>query len=267
MARMIVKIWVWLIALLMTQLAVAAESAPVDTGKVVAQLVSTHDHIMPGETFHVALKTKLDDHWHTYWRNPGDSGEPVHIRWQLPDGVSAGEIVWPLPAPIATGPIINYGFEGTPYFPVPFTVSEDAKLGDSLEISANVYYLVCYDVCIPEQADLSLSVQLGPSLEDTLNKAGIDNALLDAPKRGQAQGGIELDGFDVVMTVNNLPSDADLSESYVFVYDQGYLLHSEPQAPVFGSEGIKLTTKADYLWDDKPPTALDAVVRLSLIHI
>ena len=261
MTRIIVKIWVWLIALLMTQFAVAAESAPIDTGKVVAQLVSTHDQVMPGETFHVALKTKLDDHWHTYWRNPGDSGEPVHIRWQLPDGVSTGAIVWPLPAPIATGPIINYGFEGTPYFPVPFTVSEDAKLGDSLEISANVYYLVCYDVCIPEQANLSLSVQLGPSQEDTLNKAGIDNALLDAPKRGQAQGGIELDGFDVAMTVNNLPSDVDLSESYVFVYDQGYLLHSEPQAPVFGSEGIKLTTKADYLWDDNPPMALDAVVR------
>ena len=65
----------------------------------------------------------------------------------------------------------------------------------------------------------------------------------------------------MAMTVNNLPSDADLSESYVFVYDQGYLLHSEPQVPVFGSEGLKLTTKADYLWDDKPPTNLDAVVR------
>lgn len=261
MTRMLTIIWVWLAAMLLSQSSFAAQSEAVDTGKVVAQLVSTHDQVMPGDMFHVALKTTLDEHWHTYWRNPGDSGEPVQIQWTLPDGVTAGDIIWPLPAPIATGPIINYGFEGIPYFPVPFTLSGDAVEGESLEIAANVYYLVCYDVCIPEQAELSLVITVGETLEDTLNKAGIDNAVLDAPKRQKAEGGIELSDTDISISVNNFPADVDLSGVYFFPYDQGYILHSEPQTVSVGSDGVRLSTKADYLWQDETPAALDGVIR------
>ena len=261
MRRFIIHMWLVLTASLFAPTIWAAQSESVDTGKVLAQLVSSHDRVMPGETFHVALKTTLDDHWHTYWRNPGDSGEPVQIDWQLPDSLNAGDIVWPLPAPIATGPIINYGFEGIPYFPIEFTVSADAVIGESLEIAANVYYLVCYDVCIPEQAELRLFVTVGETQFDTLNKAGIDNALLDAPKQGNATGGLELSGTDVSISVNGLPTDVDLSEAYFFPYDQGYVLHSEPQVVSVGSEGVRLTTQADYLWEDGTPDKLDGVIR------
>ena len=261
MRRFIIHMWLVLTASLFAPTIWAAQSESVDTGKVLAQLVSSHDRVMPGETFHVALKTTLDDHWHTYWRNPGDSGEPVQIDWQLPDSLNAGDIVWPLPAPIATGPIINYGFEGIPYFPIEFTVSADAVIGESLEIAANVYYLVCYDVCIPEQAELRLFVTVGDTQFDTLNKAGIDNALLDAPKQGNATGGLELSGTDVSISVNGLPTDVDLSEAYFFPYDQGYVLHSEPQVVSVGSEGVRLTTQADYLWEDGTPDKLDGVIR------
>ena len=72
--------------------AFAAESEVVDTGRVEARLVSSHDLVEPGQVFSVALLTELDAGWHTYWRNPGDSGEPVQITWELPDGAAAGEI-------------------------------------------------------------------------------------------------------------------------------------------------------------------------------
>jgi len=68
------------------QAASASESEQVDTGKVVAQLVSSHYRASPGQTIDVALRTVLDEHWHTYWRNPGDSGEAVQISWSLPEG-------------------------------------------------------------------------------------------------------------------------------------------------------------------------------------
>ena len=184
------SLWLALSALILSQAALAAETEPVDTGKALARLVSSHDKVMPGESFYIALETELDKHWHTYWLNPGDSGEPVQIRWNLPETLSAGEIVWPLPMPIATGPIINYGFEGTPVFPIPFTLSKDAVIGERINISANVYYLVCYDVCIPEQADLSLSLTVGETQEDTLSKAVIEAALSDAPAARSAKGGI-----------------------------------------------------------------------------
>jgi len=265
MQRITLNIWIGLIALMTAFFAApyahGASSPAIDTGKVVAQLISSHDRVEPGQSFHVALKTTLDDHWHTYWRNPGDSGEPVHIEWILPDGVSAGDIIWPLPAPIATGPIINYGFEGTPYFPVPFTLSNDAVIGETIEITARAYYLVCYDVCIPEDADLTLSITVGESQDDVLSKAGIDNALLDAPKRGNAQGGLELDGHNISMTINALPSGVDLSESYFFPYEQGYILHSEPQHLTIAEDGIKLTTTADYRWEEETPQTFEGVIR------
>jgi len=92
-----IKIVKTLLALLMTSIwaclpAQAAESPQVDTGKVVAQLVSSHHSAPAGSTVNVALRTVLDDKWHTYWRNPGDSGEPVQIDWRLPEGASAGAI-------------------------------------------------------------------------------------------------------------------------------------------------------------------------------
>jgi thiol:disulfide interchange protein DsbD len=265
MQRVILKIWIGLISLIAVGFtasnALAASSPSVDTGKVVAQLISSHDRIDPGQEFHVALKTTLDDHWHTYWRNPGDSGERVYIEWGMPESVTAGDIVWPIPAPIATGPIINYGFEGTPHFPVPFRLSDDAAIGDIIEITARAYYLVCYDVCIPENVDLTLTMTVGGSHVDVLSKAGIDNALLDAPKRGEAEGGIELDGTDISITLNKLPSGASLSEAYFFPYEQGFILHSEPQHLSQGTDGLKITTVADYRWDDETPQKLEGVIR------
>lgn len=265
MRRLMLKIWIGFISLLAMVLTVpsaySASSAPVDTGKVLAQLISTHDSVEPGQSFHVALKTTLDNHWHTYWRNPGDSGEPVHIEWILPDGVSASPITWPLPAPIATGPIINYGFEGEPHFPVSFTLSGRAQAGDLLEIKARAYYLVCYDVCIPEDADLSLVLTIGASTEDVLNKAAIDNALLDAPKPNVAAGGIDLSGSNVSITLNSLPNDADLSQAYFFPYEQGYIRHSEPQKLAIGADGISITTAADYRWEEDRPNIIEGVLR------
>ena len=188
----------WLLALP----ALASQSVPVDTGKVTASLVSSHDSVAPGQEFYVALRTVLDDHWHTYWRNPGDSGEPVQIDWELPEGVAAGDINWPLPRTIATGPIVNYGFEGTPLFPVKFTISKDAKPGSVITVRSNFYYLVCKDVCIPEQGSASLPIAVGEPIEDALWKTEIDTALAATPKGGSIKGGIRKmdDGLDISFT-------------------------------------------------------------------
>jgi len=92
--------------------------------------VSSHDSAAPGETIQLALRTILDDKWHTYWSNPGDSGEPVQLDWVLKDGWSVSDITWPLPQTLPTGPIINYGFEGSPLFPVSLTIPVNAVVGE-----------------------------------------------------------------------------------------------------------------------------------------
>lgn len=253
----------WLILLwasLSLHTAHAAESELVDTGFVNAQLVSSHDVVAPGQSFHMALRTVLDPKWHTYWYNPGDSGEPVQITWMVPDTLSPGEIIWPLPEPIATGPIINYGFEGIPYFPVEFKVSQDALPGEQILVTADVYYLVCSDICVPEGTMLSLQIGVGdPVVHDRWNDA-INVALKDAPKAGPITGGAKKVDGQASYTFQNLPDGVDVSSLYFFPYENDIIDHSAPQLVTQGDNGIRLTTPAAFGWDNGTPDNLSGVL-------
>jgi thiol:disulfide interchange protein DsbD len=242
----------------------ATTSLPVDTGKVEASLLSSHYRVTPGQTFQIALRTELDEKWHTYWRNPGDSGEPVQIGWVLPDSLSAGEIVWPLPAPIPTGPIINYGFEGAPLFPVAFTVADDAAIGSVIEVQADVYYLVCYDICIPENGTLRIVLQVAdaPELNDK-NAAAILEAIDAAPRDAVVRAAMQADGETVSLQFTELP-EGDYSDAYFFPYDNSLLVHSDPQVVSVGGEGIRIEATAGFGWGDGFDTPQQGVLAFDL---
>ncbi|MEP4053398.1 MAG: thioredoxin family protein [Litorimonas sp.] len=239
--------------------AYASESKAIDTGKVTASIVSSHDSVAPGQEFYVALRTTLDEGWHTYWRNPGDSGEPVQTSWDLPEGVTAGGISWPLPRPIPTGPIVNYGFEGTPLFPVKFTVSPDVETGADITITSNFYYLVCEEICIPEQGSASLTITIGEPAEDARWSSEIEAALIASPTRGTVEGAIEKIGEKVELSFLNLP-EGDFSEAYFFPYDQGVLGHSTPQIVTRGEAGLRLISTADFVWETSLPESFEGVL-------
>ena len=251
---------VFIAAILGVMPAKAAESEAVDTGKVVAQLVSSHHSAPAGSTIQVALRTVLDDKWHTYWRNPGDSGEPVQIDWRLPEGASAGEIVWPLPDAIPTGPLINYGFEGIPYFPVDLTLPADAQMGEMIVIEAGVYYLVCYDVCIPESAELSLQVMIGEAELNGRWDSAIRRAIADSPKLGTIESGVVKDGETVRYSFANLP-EGDYENAFYFPNDMGLIKPSEPQVVTRGSDGLEISVGAEYAWNNALPERFEGVLR------
>lgn len=230
--------------------AVATTSLPIDTGKVEASLLSSHYTVAPGETFQIALKTELDDKWHTYWRNPGDSGEPVQISWTVPDTVTTGEIVWPLPAPIPTGPIINYGFEGAPLFPVDFTVAADAAIGSVIEVEAAVYYLVCKDICIPENGTLRIILQVAEESElNDNNAAAIAEAINVAPRELSIPAAMQANGETLLLQFSDLPA-GDFSNAYFFPYDNTLLVHSDPQIVAAGDGGIQIKTTSSFGWGE-----------------
>ena len=130
------RFWAGLIpALLIGALAMAlpaAAQAPGATHHVAAELVADHQGIAPGETIHVALRQQIEKHWHTYWRNSGDSGEPTRIKWTLPAGWQVGEFTWPAPQRIPVGPLMNYGYESEVLLPMPVTAPANAKAGDKV---------------------------------------------------------------------------------------------------------------------------------------
>jgi thiol:disulfide interchange protein DsbD len=149
----------WVIAVVAALMRVGgADAAPVRTTHVTAELVAERQALVPGTTATVALRLAVDPGWHTYWRNPGESGLPTTLEWRLPHGYAAGDILWPAPRALPAGPLINYGYEGDTLHLVPIAVPADAKPGADATLDARADWLVCRETCIPESAELSLTL-------------------------------------------------------------------------------------------------------------
>ena len=117
------RIFLLLALLLASGAALAQEGPP----KVHARLVAEDKAIAPGGTITIALEEKIAPGWHTYWKNPGDAGAPTDIQWNLPAGWKAGAIQWPRPKRLPVGPLMDYGYEGTPWLLTSLTAPADAK--------------------------------------------------------------------------------------------------------------------------------------------
>ena len=138
--------------------ALAAHAAPlVKTEHVEAELVTDRISAEPGKPFVVGLKLRMEMGWHTYWKNPGDSGLPTRIQWVLPPGWKAGEIHWPFPQPLPVGPLMNYGYEDEVVLLTELTPPADAKPGD-VPVKAKAEWLVCKDICVPEKGEIDATI-------------------------------------------------------------------------------------------------------------
>jgi thiol:disulfide interchange protein DsbD len=131
---------------------------PQQSGKVKADLISEVLSIKPGQTFCVALQLLMDDHWHTYWKNPGDSGLPTKIVWELPDGFAAGDIQWPCPQRFELPEVVNFGYEGEVLLITAIAAPQALESGSRVKLAASVDWLACKEGCIPGHADLRIEL-------------------------------------------------------------------------------------------------------------
>src|SRR5450432_1939191 len=156
-----------------------ALAAPmVKTEHVEAQLVAGESAAQPGKPALVGLRLRMEPQWHTYWRNPGDSGLPTKIQWILPEGWKAGEIQWPFPQPLPVGPLMNYGYEDEVVLLAELTPPATALPGTA-PIKARAEWLVCKDICVPEkgEVDLSLPVAATQAAADRRFVGSVERAL------------------------------------------------------------------------------------------
>jgi thiol:disulfide interchange protein len=141
--------------------ALPAQGEVVSTPHVQAELLLEKPSIAPGESFDVALRMRMKEGWHTYWKHPGDSGEATDVTWTLPPGFSAGDIQWPYPQKISLAPLTTYGYEGETMLLFPFKAASDAKPGTTARLTGNAYWMVCEKICIPEEVTLAVDVPIG----------------------------------------------------------------------------------------------------------
>jgi len=139
-------------------------ASPAGDSQVKAELISEMQSIRPGSSFWVALHLKMEEGWHTYWKNPGDSGLATSIEWVLPEGFQAEEIQWPFPQKIVQGPMATYGYEGEVYLLIEIKASGSVPAGSRQKIMAKAEWLACKEICVPGKADLVLEL---PVSEET----------------------------------------------------------------------------------------------------
>jgi thiol:disulfide interchange protein DsbD len=209
-----------------------ADSEEAPSRKVDTQLVGEVAAIRPGEPFWVALHQRITPGWHTYWRNPGDSGEAVTLAWTLPRGFVADDIAWPVPERLPAGPAMSFGFTGEVLLPVRITPPADLRAGDRVELRAHASWLVCAHECIPEEGPvvIVLPVVAGPTPADPRWGAAVTatrNAL-PRPSPWPASFAATRDTVTLTVAAPGLTRER-ISEASFFPFAWGPIAHAGAQ--------------------------------------
>ena len=146
--------------LLLFALSPGGSANPIRSDHIEVELIAETVSVQPGTAFWVALRLNTDEHWHTYWRNPGDSGLATTIEWQLPAGASVSGIHWPYPQRFSVQNIASFGYGSEGFLMAAIRPPSYWPGGDTFPITARASWLVCNDICIPGRAELSLNLPI-----------------------------------------------------------------------------------------------------------
>jgi thiol:disulfide interchange protein DsbD len=184
-------------------------SAVVQTEHVRAELVGhAPGGVVAGRTVRLGLKLAHAPKWHTYWKNAGDSGLPTQLAWTLPAGFTAGEIRWPVPEAIPVGPLVNYGYENEILLAVDVAVPAGFA-GPRLDVGLKAEWLVCREICIPEEGTFALALPVGGATVGEAAAFAAADARLPKPAPGAtARGTVEADGSALTVVAEGLPPAA-----------------------------------------------------------
>ncbi len=146
------------ITLLLCAAGAQAGGTPIPHGTL--ELIAEKQWIAPGHEFRLGLHFQLERGWHIYWVNPGDSGEPPRVTWQLPAGLTSGAMEWPTPRRLGTTGLVDFGYEDAVMLIVPMHAEAGLAAPGPARLGAEVRVLVCRETCIPGKAQLSLTLPI-----------------------------------------------------------------------------------------------------------
>jgi len=245
---------------LLLSVLIAATGALADTGTVQrdhiqAELVARVTSVQPGTSLQVGLRLLPDPGWHTYWRNPGDSGLPTEIAWDLPAGASASDIAWPFPGAMPMAHLINYGYEGEHLLPVTINVPNHLAAGDDFVIRAEAGWLVCEEICIPGDASLQLTLPVHdePPSENISTQALFAWADQRQPQPVDWPAHFSTDGGQLSIQIE--PSDIENQTDWAFFSALENLVdHAEPASVASGTGQILVAQKLSTFMTGTPET-------------
>lgn len=224
------------------------------------ELIPECTTIAPGVPFTVALRMTMDPHWHTYWKNPGDSGLATSIRWELPEGFTAGPIQWPAPNRIEVGGLVSSAYEGEIFLLTEIVPPASLRTGRAATLRARVDWLECEEICIPGKAELTLTLPTGPQSRLNPGRTALFSAaraalppVLNEPVRIEDRG----DHYDVVF---EKADPALLHKAHFFAITEDAIEYAGKQTLQTSPRPVRLSIpKAE---NAKTAVSLEGVLRM-----
>ena len=164
-----------------------------DDHPVQANFLADVDAVAPGQSFRLGIELTMEEKWHTYWLFSGDAGLPIEVEWQLPAGVVAGPLQWPLPNKFEEqGELVVYGYADEVLLMAETTAPQELAAGDTLHLAAEVSWLVCRELCIPGGASLTLALPVAAVGKPSAQQAQFDRYAAQVPGALDERVAIEL---------------------------------------------------------------------------
>lgn len=241
-----------------------AASDSAEAPHVHVRLVVLPQNLSAGEAAQAGLYFKIEPSWHVYWKNAGDAGEPPHLRWTLPDGITAGPLQFPAPKRLPYGPLTDYGYEDEVLFPFDLNVANGVKAGVAV-LHARADWLVCQATCIPGKADLELTRTVatgGGSAAFSASDAALFShfvSLIPPPPPDTVKLAFQSTptGFRLGVTTGERETSASF-----FPADQNVIDNPAPQKLTPTATGLVLDLKKDANLNTAP-AQLNGVIELS----
>src|SRR6266446_2061566 len=218
----------------------------VQAENVRAELLADVAAVKAGEPFWVGLRQTIRPKCHIFWMYPGESGLPTEIKWTLPAGVTADPIVWPTPNLFNIGGVINYGYQDEAALLVRITPPADLS-GSSLKLAAEANWLVCEDVCIPEDGkfELSLPIAAAATRAAPVTRAIFDKARQSVPTESPwpAHYGVAKSGDPTLIVEAKGLKPEMIRDVYFFPAEWGPIASMARQTASVGADGIRIPLK------------------------
>lgn len=225
---------------------------------VQADLIAEPAAIVPGRPFWVGIRLRMKEHWHTYWRNPGDSGLPTEAVWKLPEGFQAGAIVWPAPQRLPIAHLVNFGYEDETVLLTQITPPATLPAGEVLPIAADVSFLVCETICIPGDASVAIDLPVGGT-GDAITVAPAMQAAFEAarmalpqPSPWPAKLTVAGDAVTLQVAAADLRPDS-IRSAFFFPHAETLIDHAARQMLTVDGGGIALRMKPSSYGDGTLP--------------
>ena len=234
---------------------------PVKAEHLTVELTTLAPQIAVGGTLQAGLVLTIEEHWHVYWVNAGDSGEPPQIKWTLPQGITAGPMQFPPPTRLPLGPLMDFGYEDGVAFPFMLTASPTMKPG-KVHLDAHVTWLVCSSVCLPGKVHLGIDVDVVKGPLPTPKPVGaLGSALATLPVALPSTMSVAAvaDAGQILLTLKTGTKEQD-AEFYPF--DQDQIENAADQQIESLPDGVRIWLKRAAASTSMPKT-LHGLVELS----